>query len=61
MFFLIIICGCATSKFVATGNIYPLYYGPVKVYQSAPENIEYEEIGIVSSSGGSIHEWTHII
>jgi len=56
-----LLLGCATSKFVATGNIYPPYTGPVKVYQSAPENVEYEEIGIVSSSGGVIHEWTHLI
>ncbi len=53
--------GCATSKFVVTGNTYPIYTGPVKVFQSTPEGIEYEEIGLVSSTGGQIHEWTHLI
>jgi len=46
---------------VATGNTYPPYTGTVKVFQSAPENVVYEEIGIVSSSGGVVHEWTHLI
>ena len=53
--------GCVTCKFVVTGNTYPPYTGTVKVFQSTPEDIEYEEIGIVSSSGGMMHEWTHLI
>ncbi len=52
--------GCATAKFTQTGNTYPAYRGPVKVLRSPPTDCEYEEIGWVSSSGGMIHEWTHL-
>ena len=52
---------CASSKFVLTGNQYPAYTGVVKVFFSPPEDVEYEEIGLVSSSGGIAHEWTHLI
>ena len=61
---LFIVCtflaGCATAKFTQTGNIYPPYRGPVQVLRSPPTDCEYEEIGWVSSSGGMIHEWTHL-
>ena len=53
--------GCATAKFTQTGNTYPAYQGPVKVFTSKPDNIKYAEIGWVSSSGGMVHEWTHLI
>lgn len=53
---------CATGKFTQTGKTYPPYRGPVKVFTSPPKDIKYEEIGWVSSSsGGMIHEWTHLI
>jgi hypothetical protein len=58
---LLLFQSCATSKFVVTGNTYTPYTGPVKVFQSSPEGVEYEEIGIVSSTGGEVHEWTHLI
>lgn len=53
--------GCATAKFTQTGNSYPAYQGPVKVFTSPPTGLKYEELGWVSSSGGMIHEWTHLI
>jgi len=53
--------GCATSKFTITGNTFSPHQGPVKVFNTPPENIEYEEIGLVSSTGGMAHEWTHLI
>jgi len=56
-----LIQGCATGKFTQTGDIYPPYNGPVKVFTSIPQGVDYEEIGWVSSSGGMIHEWTHLI
>ncbi len=59
--FILLFQGCATSKFVVTGNTYTPYTGPVKVFQSPLEGIEYEEIGLVSSTGGQVHEWTHLI
>ena len=52
---------CATSKFTQTGENYPPYVGPVKVLKEAPADKKYVEIGWVSSSGGMIHEWTHLI
>jgi hypothetical protein len=52
---------CATGKFTQTGKTYPPYHGPVKVFTSPPKDLKYEEIGWVSSSGGMIHEWTHLI
>lgn len=52
---------CASSKFTQTGETYPPYVGPVKVLKEAPADKKYVEIGWVSSSGGMIHEWTHLI
>ena len=57
-FFLI---SCATSKFTQTGEIFSPYDGPVKVLRAPPEEQKYVEVGWVSSSGGLIHEWTHLI
>jgi hypothetical protein len=53
--------GCATAKFIQTGNQYPPYNGVVKIYRNNPPDTKYEEIGWISSSGGMIHEWTHLI
>lgn len=60
---ILLVQGCATSKFVVTGNTYPPYNGTIKVFLSPPEDIEYEEIGIVSSSGSLIlpPQWAHLI
>ena len=52
---------CATSGFTLTGEKYPPYEGVVKVFYSIPENIKYEQIGILSSQGGEIHQWTSLI
>ena len=52
---------CATAKFTQTGKNYPAYQGHVKVFTSPPTDLKYEELGWVSSSGGMIHEWTHLI
>ena len=52
---------CATGKFTQTGETFPPYEGPVKVLKSPPVDKKYVEIGWVSSSGGMIHEWTHLI
>lgn len=63
--FAVLLClifqACASSKFVLTGSQYPPYTGVVKVFFSPPQDIQYDEIGLVSSSGGMIHEWTHLI
>lgn len=53
---------CATSKFTPTGPTFPPNTGFVKVFWGAPpEDAEYDEIGLISSSGGMIHEWTDLI
>lgn len=52
---------CATSKFTQTGEAFPPYKGTVKVLRTAPGDQKFVEIGWVSSSGGMIHEWTHLI
>ena len=61
----IILCffmvSCATSKFTQTGEFFSPYDGPVKVLQTFPTEQKYVEVGWVSSSGGLIHEWTHLI
>ncbi len=53
--------GCATAKFVQTGQTYSPYEGPVKVLSAPPEGVKYVEIGIVSSQGGMIHQWADLI
>ena len=57
----IFLLSCAPSKFIQTGKLYPAYNGPVKVLTELPKDQEYEEIGWVSSNGGSAHQWTDLI
>ena len=56
------IVGCAaTARFAQTGQVYPPWDGPVKVLSASPEGVKYVEIGIVSSFGGTVHEWIDLI
>ena len=55
------ITGCATAKFAQTGQTYPPYDDPVKVFWTPPQGVKYVEIGIVSSAGGIIHQWAELI
>ena len=53
---LIIIClviqGCGPSiKFVQTGNVYPPFEDPVKIFRTPPKDLKYEELGWVTSEG----------
>ena len=57
----VFITGCATAKFAQTGQTYPPYHGPVKVLSAPPQGVKYEEIGIISSAGGMIHQWADLI
>jgi len=52
---------CVTSKMIITGNTYSPYGGIVKVYQSPPEDVEYEEIGWVSVEGDLGPQWVDMI
>src|SRR5690554_1916265 len=51
----ILFSGCASARFTQTGAHFPAYDGIVRVFFEAPQDSEYEEIGIVSSKGVSIH------
>jgi hypothetical protein len=56
-----VVAGCATARFAQTGQTYPPYDGPVKVFWAPPKDVKYDEIGIVSSTGGVIHQWAELI
>lgn len=58
---IILFTGCATSSFTQTGETYPEYHGIVKVFAEAPQNLEYVQVGLVSSKGGNIHSTTDMI
>ncbi|MCF8054432.1 MAG: hypothetical protein K9K75_04345 [Deltaproteobacteria bacterium] len=58
---IMILVGCATSKFIQTGELYPPYKGLVKVLTEVPKDKQYVEVGWVASSGGTVHEWTDLI
>ena len=45
---LIAAAGCASTRFVLTGNRYSKWDGPVKVLREFPENEEYEEVEWIS-------------
>lgn len=60
-FLCVYMVACATGSFTQTGETFPPYEGPVKVLKSPPVDKEYVEIGWVSSSGGMVHEWTHLV
>jgi hypothetical protein len=59
--FIALISGCATASFTQTGQTFSEYKGVVKVFSEPPENIEYIEVGIVSSKGGTVHNATDLI
>jgi hypothetical protein len=59
--FFAFVVGCAAAKFAQTGQTYPPYDEPVKVYWAPPKEVKYVEIGIVSSAGGIIHQWADLI
>jgi len=53
--------GCAKVKFAPTGNSYPPYEGPVKIYKSPPSGLKYEEIGWVTADGDFNHPWSELL
>ena len=53
---------CVTVRYISTGDALPPYEGTVKVFfNQAPEDVKYQEIGIISSKGMSVHHWTELI
>ena len=58
----IIMSACAQTQFLITGNTYEPWTGPVKIFQEAPKDIQYEEIGWVSGKmGGMVSDWGAIL
>ncbi|WP_421774782.1 hypothetical protein [Gracilimonas sp.] len=59
---LLFLTSCATASFTQTGpQKFPEYEGVVEVFYEQPQDVEFVEIGIVSSKGGSIHDSADLI
>ena len=56
-----LISGCATASFTQTGQTFPEYEGVVRVFSEPPEDVDYIEVGIVSSKGGTVHDAADLI
>ena len=62
LLFVLVVSGCAETRFVATGNTYRPWEGPVKILQEPPTGVKYEEIGWVSGKmGGMVSDWGAIL
>ena len=58
----VIMSGCAQTQFLVTGTTYDPWTGPVKIFQEAPKDIKYEEIGWISGKmGGMVSDWGSIL
>lgn len=51
-FSLVLISSCATASFTQTGEKFPRYEGPVKIFAKTPKDVVYVEVGRVSSKHG---------
>jgi hypothetical protein len=60
IYFTFVLCGCAGASFTQTGERYPTYDKPVKIYFEVPD-VEYERIGIVSAQGGAFQQRADIL
>jgi len=62
---LILIClisfGCAKVTFAPTGETYPPYEGPVKIYKNLPSDLKYEEIGWITADGDWNQTWSELL
>jgi hypothetical protein len=62
MLLVLLIIGCTPAvKFAQTGKVYPPYSGPVKIYENEPQNINYDEIGWITSEGDWNHAWGDLL
>jgi len=58
----LLLIGCAETKFLLTGDTYPEWTGPVKIFQEPPKDIEYVEIGWVTGKmSGAVSDWGKIL
>ena len=56
--------GCVSAGFVSTSEqSYPPHVGTVRVFwDSVPQEVQYEELGVVSSAGSeSIKQWSRLV
>lgn len=44
---------CVSTGFTQTGESYPAYQGPVKIFYEVPEDITFKRIGIVTAEESS--------
>jgi hypothetical protein len=51
----------ASGKFIHSGPNYPPYPGQVVILLEPPEGINFEELGLVTSSGGMMHHWDDLV
>lgn len=59
---LIFLSSCAETKFIITGETYPEWKGPVKIFQKPPKGIKYVEVGWISGKmGGMVSDWGKIL
>lgn len=58
---LVLLTGCATVRFTATGESYPPYTGAVKILKVYPEDGAYDEIGWVSADGDFNTPWSELL
>ena len=57
-----VVSGCAETHFIATGNTYEPWEGPVKILNKPPAGVKYEEIGWISGKmGGMVSDWGAIL
>lgn len=62
LFLVFILISCASSNFTATTDIeYPEYKGAVKVFFNDPEEVVYDEVGIVAAEGALFSDDVEII
>ena len=58
----ILTAGCMHKvSFTPTGKTFPPFQGVVKIFESPPTNIEFVEIGWVSSQGDWNNAWTDLL
>lgn len=62
LFLPIVLLSCASSNFTATNDIkYPEYKGAVKVYFNEPEDIQYDQVGIIAAEGALFSDDVDVI
>lgn len=57
-----LVMNCASSNFTTTSDIiYPEYKGAVKVYFNEPEDLHYDQVGIVAAEGALFSDDVDVI